>query len=201
MLLLPAVRIVPPETWSLLDRELLRLEEFDWVLFTSRNAVRFVAERLENSVARFAATGAVAARGRRRPGDCGGDPQEGLERGLRGARVKPEIRSRTSCRESLAGRRVLLPRSDRADDVLPIALEKNGAKVREVVAYLNLRAPIVRSRHHRSLAPRRNRLDRFRESFGISQSVAHAMGAKELTGALRARSFLGHRPHHSEGPA
>src|ERR1700679_3254338 len=46
VMLLPAVRIAQPETWSLLDRELLRLHEFDWVLFTSRNAVRFIAERL-----------------------------------------------------------------------------------------------------------------------------------------------------------
>ncbi len=38
----------------------------------------------------------------------------------------------------LAGRRVLLPRSDRADDRLPLALEECGAKVREVVAYLTL---------------------------------------------------------------
>ncbi len=48
VLMLPAVRIAQPETWSLLDRELLRLDEFDWILFTSRNAVRFVAERLGN---------------------------------------------------------------------------------------------------------------------------------------------------------
>ena len=137
VLLLPAVRIVPPETWSLLDRELLRLEEFDWVLFTSRNAVRFVSERLKNlscalccdgSGPRVAAVGQATAEAARKAGwtlDCVAPDQSGDS-------LAHELR------ESLAGRRVLLPRSDRADDVLPIALEKNGAKFREAVAYLNL---------------------------------------------------------------
>jgi uroporphyrinogen III methyltransferase/synthase len=138
VLMLPAIRIVQPETWSLLDRELLRLHEFDWVLFTSRNAVRFVAERLGEldcalccggtSSPRVAAVGEATAEAVRQRGwqvDCVPQKQDGesLARELH---------------DSLAGRRVLLPRSDRADDRLAIALEKSGAKVREVVAYLTL---------------------------------------------------------------
>jgi uroporphyrinogen III methyltransferase / synthase len=138
VLMLPAIRITQPETWSLLDRELLRLHEFDWVLFTSRNAVRFIAERLAEldcalccsgqSSPRVAAVGESTAEAARQKGwrvDCVPQKQDGesLARELH---------------ESLAGRRVLLPRSDRADDRLAISLEKSGANVREVVAYLTL---------------------------------------------------------------
>jgi uroporphyrinogen-III synthase len=42
-------------------------------------------------------------------------------------------------REQLAGKRVLLPRSDRVDDRLPDALREAGAQVKEVVAYRTLR--------------------------------------------------------------
>ena len=184
VLLLPAVRIVPPETWSLLDRELLRLEEFDWVLFTSRNAVRFVSERLKNlscalccdgSGPRVAAVGQATAEAARKAGwtlDCVAPDQSGDS-------LAHELR------ESLAGRRVLLPRSDRADDVLPIALEKNGAKVREAVAYLNL-AP---QSFDRAITDRLRRAEIDWIVFASPSAfhnLAHAMGAKELT-ALSAR--------------
>jgi uroporphyrinogen-III synthase len=41
-------------------------------------------------------------------------------------------------RDQLAGKRVLLPRSDRVDDRLPDALREAGAQVIEVVAYRTL---------------------------------------------------------------
>lgn len=189
VLLLPAVRIAQPETWSLLDRELLRLHEFDWVLFTSRNAVRFVAERLgELSCAlgspgapttRVAAVGEATAEAIRKKGwhvDCVAPSQTGDS-------LAHELR------ESLAGRRVLLPRSDRADDRLPIALEQHKAKVREVVAYLTL-AP-------ESLDPAIS--DRLRSgdvdwvvfaSPSAFHNLSHAIGAKELAALSTRVHFL-----------
>ena len=185
VILLPAVRIAAPETWSLLDRELLRLHEFDWVLFTSRNAVRFVAERLgELDCAlcepgahspRVAAVGNATAEAVRQKGwrvDC-------IAQNQTGESLARELH------ESLSGRRVLLPRSDRADDRLPIALEKSGAKVREVVAYLTL-APASLDQ---AIA------DRLRcgdvdwivfASPSAFHNLSHGMGAKELA-ALSAR--------------
>jgi uroporphyrinogen-III synthase len=189
VMLLPAVRIAQPETWSLLDRELLRLHEFDWVLFTSRNAVRFIAERLAElgcalcsagqSSPRVAAVGHATAEAARQKGwrvDCVPEKQDGesLARELQ---------------ESLAGRRVLLPRSDRGDDRLAIALEKSGAKVREVVAYLTL-AP-------ESLDPAV--ADRLRTgqvdwivfaSPSAFHNLAHLIGAKELAALSEQVHFL-----------
>ena len=48
-ILLPVIQILPPEDFTPLDSALGRLNEFDWVLFTSQNAVRIVHERLELS--------------------------------------------------------------------------------------------------------------------------------------------------------
>src|SRR5580700_3787517 len=43
--LLPTVRFAPPESPAELDAALERLTEFDWILFTSQNAVRFFGRR------------------------------------------------------------------------------------------------------------------------------------------------------------
>jgi uroporphyrinogen III methyltransferase/synthase len=189
VLLLPAVRIAQPETWSLLDRELMRLYEFDWILFTSKNAVRFVAERLEAlscplgsaqaSNIRVAAVGQATAEAARQKGwrvDCVPEKQTGesLARELE---------------ESLAGRRVLLPRSDRADDRLAIALEKKGARVREVVAYLTLAPESIEGAV----------VDRLRSggaewivfaSPSAFHNLAHRIGEKELAGLSSRVHFL-----------
>lgn len=185
VLMLPAVRIAQPETWSLLDRELMRLYEFDWVLFTSRNAVRFVAERLkelgcqlcvgEAHTPRVAAVGHATAEAARKVGwhvDCVPEKQDGesLARELH---------------ETLAKRRVLLPRSDRADDRLAVALEKNGAKVREVVAYLTLAPESLDP----AIAGRVGAGDvdwLVFASPSAFHNLSHAIGAKELV-ALSAR--------------
>ncbi len=44
--LLPAIRLVPPADWGPFDAAVARLSDYDWVVFTSANGVRFVSERL-----------------------------------------------------------------------------------------------------------------------------------------------------------
>ena len=43
--ILPTVSFAPPQDWSALDAALAVLGEFDWLLLTSQNAVRFFARR------------------------------------------------------------------------------------------------------------------------------------------------------------
>jgi len=52
-ILLPVIQILPPDDFSPLDAALQKLNEFDWILFTSQNAVRIVRERLEALQLRF----------------------------------------------------------------------------------------------------------------------------------------------------
>jgi uroporphyrinogen-III synthase len=44
--LIAALEIAPPNSFEVLDTSLRRLQSFDWILFTSANAVRVFAERL-----------------------------------------------------------------------------------------------------------------------------------------------------------
>jgi uroporphyrinogen-III synthase len=47
--LIPAIDIVPPTSFALLDAALAALRGFHWLIFTSANAVEAFAERLEMS--------------------------------------------------------------------------------------------------------------------------------------------------------
>lgn len=43
---MPAIEIMPPSSWQLLDRAIAELAEFDWLILTSTNAVDYFCERL-----------------------------------------------------------------------------------------------------------------------------------------------------------
>ncbi|MBZ5696244.1 MAG: uroporphyrinogen-III synthase [Acidobacteriia bacterium] len=133
VLLLPLVTFTPPEDWRPVDSALERIATFDWVLFTSQNAVRFFAGRAAQlhrekgwpRPPKIAAVGPATASAAEREGfQVDHTAQEHSGEGL-----SRELSA------SLAGRSVLLPRSDRADSRLPDALLKIGAQVTEVIAY------------------------------------------------------------------
>lgn len=127
---LPSVAFESPEDSQPLDRALARLGSFDWVLFTSQNAIRFVSLRLEQAgilpiVRQVAVVGAAT--------------EEAAK--LQGFHVNYVASNHTAhalakeLRDSLAGCKVLLPQSDRAGDHLAIALREGGAQVTDVIAY------------------------------------------------------------------
>jgi uroporphyrinogen III methyltransferase/synthase len=134
VVLMPTVEFAPPEDWQLLDAQLRKLEAFDAILFTSKNAVRYILARCRSLGIRcetFSGARLIAAVG---PGTA----QAAKEDGLRVDYVAKNHTGEALARElasELRGRRVLLPRSDRADDRLPAALREADAEVTEVVAY------------------------------------------------------------------
>jgi uroporphyrinogen-III synthase len=134
VLLLPAVSFSEPSDTAELDRAIRSLGEFNWILFTSANAVRFFARRCrklgvepcQDGNYRCAAVGpatasAVAAEG---------FSVDHVAQEFLGAALARELSA------SLAGKKVLLPRSERGRPDLPNALKAVGAEVAEVVAYL-----------------------------------------------------------------
>ena len=42
----PTIKIVPPPSWRELDAAIKKLEEYEWLIFTSANGVAFFFERL-----------------------------------------------------------------------------------------------------------------------------------------------------------
>ena len=134
ILRLPTVDFAPPENSDDLDSALRRFTEFDWLLFTSQNAVRFLFRRgCEVKTRRpvqpprplVAAVGAATAQAARNL-DIRVDY---VAQTQTGEALAAELRDRMS------GARVLLPRGDRADDHLPALLRAAGANVVEVAAY------------------------------------------------------------------
>lgn len=135
---LATVALAPPADPAPLDRALGSLAEFDWVLFTSQNAVRALAERFQalgldgsGSGARLqvAAVGPATAE----TAALAGFRVTYVAREHRGTALAGELGSR------LHGAHVLLPRSDRAGADLPNALRASGARVTEIVAYHTVR--------------------------------------------------------------
>jgi uroporphyrinogen-III synthase len=133
VLLFPAVSFSEPSETSALDRAIHSLAEYHWILFTSANAARFFARRCrklgvepdQDAAYRCAAVGAATASAVAAEGFS----VDHVAQEFLGVALARELS------ESLAGKRVLLPRSERARADLPNALKSVGADVTEVVAY------------------------------------------------------------------
>ncbi len=46
---LPSISISPPSSWKIADNAISRLEQFDWVVFTSANGVKIFFDRVRKN--------------------------------------------------------------------------------------------------------------------------------------------------------
>jgi uroporphyrinogen-III synthase len=130
VILLPVVAFEAPEDSGPLDRALGELPSFDWVLFTSQNAVRFFSRRVEHlGVGKPAQH--IAALG---PATAEVAKQQGFSVDYVATHHTAHGLA-SELQASVKGSRVLLPHSDRADDQIAKALREVGAEVADVVAY------------------------------------------------------------------
>ncbi len=135
----PAIEIVPPSDFGPLDAALTDNDAYDWVVFTSANAVAAFFERLyrvnpekDLTSLSFAAIGPATAESLR---------ERGCEVAVIPDRfVAEEVFRALLGREQVAGKRFLLPRADIAREALPELLRAAGGRVDVVVAYRTLPA-------------------------------------------------------------
>jgi uroporphyrinogen III methyltransferase/synthase len=117
----PMIRVAPPEDFGPLDKAVAEAGSYDWIVFTSANAVDFFMRRLGVS--------------------------DGDIRDLKGVRLVA-IGPATAERLLRQGLRVdLQPAESRADiarEVLPEELRRSGADVTEVTAYRTVLAEVER---------------------------------------------------------
>ncbi len=148
---LPLVSFADPQDFAPLDRAIAEIQQFDWIILTSAQAVRAVVKRgkeLERSLIRsgselrIASVGPVTAEAARQAGL----PVEYVAETHTGAALAEELGDR------LQGAKVFLPRSDRANPDLPAALKRRGAQVTEVIAYRTLKPTDVDQRNLRQMA-------------------------------------------------
>src|SRR3954462_2253367 len=130
----PTIRIAPPEDFDAIDRAAADAGAFDWIVFTSANAVdAFVGRLLERGDVRDLKGVRLCAFG-------AGTAQRLGRYSLRADLVPDESRAEgvfdaLKAAGPLDGRRFLLPRADIAREVLPEQLRDAGAIVTDVVAY------------------------------------------------------------------
>ena len=133
----PLIRFAPADESGPLDVALRNLDDFDWLFLTSQNALRFVLERArvlgisltqQATAIRVAAVAPVTAAAAEKAGLA----VSYVSMKHQGIGLAEELGPQ------LQGRRVLLPRSDKADRELPEALRKVGAEVVDLIAYHTL---------------------------------------------------------------
>ncbi|HZY61435.1 MAG TPA: uroporphyrinogen-III synthase [Edaphobacter sp.] len=128
-ILVPTIEIAPPQSYAALDTALAELESFDWIVFTSANAVEVFHQRRNPALTpgRIAVIGPATARA---------VEQAGMKVSL-----MPPVYVAESLAETLApmvrGKRILFVRAEQARDVLPEGLKAAGAHVTIAAAYRN----------------------------------------------------------------
>jgi uroporphyrinogen III methyltransferase/synthase len=136
----PAIRIVPPDDMSALDRAAGDASSYDWIVFTSANGVDHFMRRLLAGPNDVRSLGGVKI--------CTIGPSTASRLARYGIKVDltPEeyraeaIMDALRARGDLKGKRFLLPRADIARELLAEQLREAGADVTEVAAYRTLPA-------------------------------------------------------------
>jgi uroporphyrinogen-III synthase len=135
--LVPAIELAPPSSFDVLDDALAHVASFDWLIFTSANAVAPFRARCE-------LVGLEAAAVRVRIAAIGPATARALESvGLTAELIPPQAVGESlaeallphACRSDGASARFLLVRAEDARDILPEALRGAGAEVTIAPAY------------------------------------------------------------------
>ena len=136
---LPVISLESPADPAPLERAIENLANYDWLIFTSVNGVRFFVHRLDESrndlrslKARICAIG---------PATRKAIEDLHLKVDLMPEEYVAESLVKAFGPENVGGKRVLLPRAAVARDVIPAELAKLGAQVDVVEAYRNVVPP------------------------------------------------------------
>jgi uroporphyrinogen III methyltransferase / synthase len=131
----PMIRIAPPDDYGPLDAACARAGEFDWIVFSSANAVDAFIDRLLAGPQDLRALGGV------RLCVVGPSASERLaHHGLKVDLAPSEYRAEAVVRAmtvegNVHGLKVLLPHADIGREVIGDELRRQGADVTEVIAY------------------------------------------------------------------
>jgi uroporphyrinogen-III synthase len=128
----PTIHIVPPKSWQLVDGAIRRLHTYQWLLFTSANAVeQFMGRMAERRPATpIAVVGSATA-------------AKLEEWGLKPSLIPDEFRAEGLLKvfpENLVSTRILFPRAEVARELLPDELRRRGATVDIVTVYRTVKA-------------------------------------------------------------
>jgi len=132
----PVIEIIPPNDFSVLDRALRNLDQYDWLVLTSVHGVDAFFKRLKVlGIEQIPLRLRTVAVGSRTAQYLSG---HGISPDLVPDEYIPEA-ILLVLGENIHGKRFLLPQSDLARTVLAIEIRSAGGIVDEVVAYRNVK--------------------------------------------------------------
>ena len=131
----PTIKVVSADNPVPLDDAVKNISDYDWIIFTSVNGVKFFFDHL------FGTDKDVRALNHLHTAAIGPATAEKLfEYGLKSDIIPQNYRAEAVVdafrKIKLEGKKILLPRAKEARPVLPVELRKMGAEVDEVTAYL-----------------------------------------------------------------
>ncbi len=133
----PTIQICDPESWDGIDQELNNLHSYDWLIFTSVNAVKYFFNRLHHNKLDSRALGSTKI--------CAVGPQTADS--IKSFGVIPDLVPNDYKAEGVvaafellgvSGLHVLFPCADLARDIIPKRLADLGATVTAPVIYRNI---------------------------------------------------------------
>ena len=134
----PTIDVVPPASWDELDGAIKAIETYNWIIFTSANAVKFFMERLRGLGKDLRMLKGVNI--------CTVGPKtaEALETfGLRADLIPAEFKAEGVLAAlggvTVKGLKFLIPRARVAREVIPDRLRELGADVTVATAYENVK--------------------------------------------------------------
>lgn len=134
---IPTIKIAPPEDIKPLKESIENINNYDWLLFTSVNGVKFFFDTLFDmgkdvrvlGHLKFACIGPVTKEKLR---------NYGIISDILPETYRAESVIDTFSKVDISNKKVLLPRAKKARTILPEELTKMGARITEVVAYETL---------------------------------------------------------------
>src|SRR6185295_17922302 len=184
----PTIEFIPPDDLAPLDNAIGRLEEYDWIIFTSSNAVDFFIKRLRESrsgasmlgTASVCAIGTATARALEEAGiRANVVAQESTSEG-----VLRELVERIGGENILRDLKILIPRAKVAREILPTRLRDLGAHVDVVETYQTVLPQIKRSSLKKLFEETRIDVITFTSSSTVS-NLATLLGLTDLSDVLQ----------------
>ena len=135
---LPTIDVVAPASWDELDKAICNVESYDWLIFTSANAVNFFMERLRalGRDIRMLKGISICTVGPKTAESLGAF---GLRADLIPREFKAEGVLTALGGEKVKGKKILIPRAKIAREIIPDKLKEMGAEVTVATAYENVK--------------------------------------------------------------
>ena len=130
----PTIEIIPPDSWDPLDTAIANLESYQWLLFTSVNGVKYFLQRLH-----FKGKDVRDLKGIKIGAIGPKTAEQWHNLGIKPDLIPDEYRAEAVVEAfkkwDAKGVRILIPRAEKAREILPDQLRNMGARVDVVDAY------------------------------------------------------------------